>query len=150
MTTKVRIKVGSIEVDYEGSEDFLDSKLPKLITEVATLAEQVPAESDDSDSNGNNGNNGNTESGTASTLASFLKEKKANSQIERFLATAQWLHLRGSQRLKTSDVTKALRDSNQKKLSNPSDSLYQNVSKGFCEKEGKEFFVTPEGRNSLG
>ena len=144
MTTKVRIKVGSIEVDYEGSEDFLDSKLPKLISEVTTLAEQVPAESDDSDSNSN------TKSGTPSTLASFLKEKNADNQARRFLATAQWLHLKGSKRIKTSDVTKALRDSNQKKLGNAYECLNQNISKGFCERDGKEFFVTDEGRNSLG
>lgn len=143
MTTKVRIKVGSIEVDYEGSEDFLDSKLPKLISDVTTLAEKVPAESEGSDSNEN------TESGTPSTLASFLKEKRADSQARRFLATAQWLHLKGPKRIKTSDVTKALRDSNQKRLGNASECLNQNVSKGFCEKEGKEFFVTDEGRNSI-
>ena len=37
-----------------------------------------------------------------------------------------------------------------KKLSNPSDSLNSNVGKGYCEKDGKHFFVTPEGRQSLG
>lgn len=38
MTTKIRIKVGGIEVDYEGSEDFLDEKLHKLICDVSALA----------------------------------------------------------------------------------------------------------------
>lgn len=49
----------------------------------------------------------------------------------------------------TSDVTKALKDSNQTRLGNPSDSLNQNVTKGYCEKDGKEFYVTEEGKNSL-
>ena len=145
MTTKVRIKVGSIEVDYEGSEDFLESKLPKLISDVTTLAEQVPAESDDSDSNGN------TKSGTPSTLASFLKEKNADNQARRFLATAQWIHLKTDMdHIKTGDITKALRDNKQTKIGNPSDCLSRNVSKGYCEKVGDRFFVTDEGRNSLG
>ena len=144
MTTKIRLKVGNIEVDYEGSEDYLESKLYKLLDDVSTLAKQVPSENDGSDSNEN------MNSVTSSTLVSFLIEKKADNQNQRFLATAEWLHQKGSKRIKTSDVTKALRDSNQKKLSNASDNLSQNVSKGFCEKEGKEFFVTPEGRNSLG
>ena len=144
MTTKVRIKVGGIEIDYEGPESFLESKLQKLIGEVSTLAKQAPDERDGSDSSGN------TESRTSITLALFLKEKKATNQVERFLATAQWLHIKGSKRIKTSDVAKALRDSNQKRLNNPSDCLNQNVFKGSCEKEGKEFFVTDEGRNSLG
>ena len=34
MTIKIRIKAGSIKVAYEGPEEFLDSKLPKLISEV--------------------------------------------------------------------------------------------------------------------
>ena len=144
MTTKVRIKVGGIEIDYEGPEAFLESKLHKLISEVSTLAKQAPAERDGTDSNGN------TERGTSITLASFLKEKKAASQVERFLATAQWLHEKGSKRIKTSDVAKALQDSNQKRLGNPSENLNQNVSKGYCEKVGKEFYVTDEGLNSLG
>ena len=144
MTTKIRIKVGNIEVDYEGSEDYLESKLYNLLSDVSTLAKQVPSENDGSDSKGNMDNV------TSSTLVSFLKEKKADSQNQRFLATAEWLHQKGLKRIKTSDVTKALRDSNQKRLGNPSDTLNQNVSKGFCEREGKEFFVTPEGRNSLG
>ena len=143
MTTKIRIKVGGIEVDYEGSESFLNQKLHKLVSDLSTLAKQVPAQRDVSDSSGN------TKSGASITMASFLKENKADSQIVRFLATAQWLHLKGSQRIMTSDITKALRESNQKRLSNPSDSLNQNVSKGFCEKEGKAFFVTPEGKDSL-
>ena len=144
MTTKIHIKVGNIEVDYEGSEDYLESKLYELLDDVSTLAKQVPSENDGSDSNGK------MNSVTSSTLVSFLKEKKADSQNQRFLATAEWLHQKGSKRIKTSDITKALRDSNQKRLGNASDILNKNVSKGFCEKEGKEFFVTPEGRKSLG
>ena len=31
-----------MKVAYEGPEEFLDSKLPKLITDVTTLAKQVP------------------------------------------------------------------------------------------------------------
>ena len=144
MTTKIRIKVGGIEVDYEGPEAFLESKLQKLISELSDLAKQVPAEHDDSNPSGKTG------SGTSATLVSFLKEKKVDSQTQRFLATAQWLHQNGSERIKTGDVTAALQDHKQKKLSNPSDCLGQNVSKGYCQKVGKEFYVTDEGRNSLG
>ena len=144
MTIKIRIKAGSIKVAYEGPEEFLDSKLPKLISEVTTLAEQIPAGSDNSNSNGD------TESRTPVPLASFLKEKKATSQARRFLATAEWLHQTGRERIETKDVTKALRESNQKKLGNASDCLSRNISKGFCDRDGKEFFVTEDGRNSLG
>lgn len=37
METKIRIKVGPIEVDYEGSERFLKEELPDLIRTVSDL-----------------------------------------------------------------------------------------------------------------
>ena len=143
MTTKIRIKIDGVEVDYEGPEAFLDKKLCKLISDVSTLAKQAPVGS------GASNLRENTERRTSSTLASFLKEKKANSHNDRFLATAQWLHEKGLELIKTNDVTKALQDSKQKKLSNASECLNRNVHKGYCEKMGKGFFVTDEGREAL-
>lgn len=145
MTTKIRIKVGGIEVDYEGTEDFLDEKLHKLISDVSALAKEAPIES------GISNGNSNDRSGTPSTLASFLKQKKADSnQNMRFLATAVWLNLKKQvKNLNVGDVTKALRDNQQKRLGNPSECLNQNVRKGYCEKTGREFFVTEEGREAL-
>lgn len=37
MTSKLRIKMGPIEVEYEGSEDFLKQELPELLQAVTTL-----------------------------------------------------------------------------------------------------------------
>lgn len=37
MTSKLRIKMGPIEVEYEGSEDFLKLELPELLRAVTTL-----------------------------------------------------------------------------------------------------------------
>ena len=37
MAVKLRVKVGSIELDYEGSEDWLKEGLPNLITNVSEL-----------------------------------------------------------------------------------------------------------------
>jgi hypothetical protein len=36
-TSKIRIKLGSIEVDYEGSESFLKEELPSLLAAVSDL-----------------------------------------------------------------------------------------------------------------
>jgi hypothetical protein len=84
------------------------------------------------------------------TLAKFLRDKNAaNNQVRKFLATAVWLQAKGKNRLTTADVTRSLKESNQSRLSNPADCLNKNVSKGFCEKDGKEFFVTTEGLASL-
>ena len=37
MTSKIRIKLGAIEVEYEGSEQFLKEELPQLLTAVPEL-----------------------------------------------------------------------------------------------------------------
>jgi hypothetical protein len=37
MTSKIRIKLGAIEVEYEGSEQFLKEELPQLLTAVSEL-----------------------------------------------------------------------------------------------------------------
>jgi len=143
MTAKIRVRVGDIEVDYEGAENFLDKKLPELVTYLSKLAERVPQRTE-------SGKTGIKERGDPGTLASFLKVKNATiSQKRRFLATAEWLHRRGSVKLKTRDITKALQDNHQKRIGNPSDTLLQNISDGSCEKAGSEFFVTDEGRTAL-
>lgn len=85
------------------------------------------------------------------TLVSHLKAKGAESnQNKRFLATADWLRLKGNSDLTTSLVAKALKDNHQSRLGNPSDCLSQNIGKGFCEKIGSSFYITPEGLKDLG
>ena len=85
------------------------------------------------------------------TLAAFFKTaNNVDSQGGKFLATAEWLHLKGGDTLKTSDVTRAISANRQSKLNNAADSLNQNVKKGFCEKSGQGFYVTDEGRQALG
>lgn len=149
MTTKIRIKVGAVEVDYEGAEAFLNKKLPDLISQLSTLAEQVP-EANDGGGGSGGGGGGAGGGGKVGTLASFLKEAKVgNSATKRFLATAEWLHRKGTKELKTSDVTTAIRTNHQTRLGNASQCLNNNVNSGFCEKHGKTFYVTDEGRATL-
>jgi hypothetical protein len=85
------------------------------------------------------------------TLASFFKSTNSTTvQVRKFLATAVWLHdTQQKKRLVTTDVSKALKDSNQSRLGNPSEMLNQNITKGFCDRDGKSFFVTDEGRAEL-
>ncbi len=148
MTTKVRIKVGEVEVDFEGPESFLTKKLPDLISQLSSLAKQVPSGSAGSSAIGSGG--GGTGGGNTGTLPAFLKEKRVGkNQKKKFLATAQWLHLKGSERIRTGDVAKALRDSHQGRITDPSICLAKNVTHGNCEKVGEDFFVTDDGRRAL-
>jgi hypothetical protein len=142
MTAKIRIKVGDIEIDFEGAESFLDKKLPELISRLSQMSET---------------RNGDPEkdkvrrpAGDPGTLAAFLRASKAGStKTKRFLATAAWLHRKGSARIRTNDVTKALKDNSQSSVGNASQCLNDNVGRGHCEKDGKQFYVTDEGRATL-
>ena len=147
MTTKIRIKIGEVEVEYEGAEEFLDKKLLELIGQITKLAERAPALGKGEGADGKDL----SKDIDPGTLASFLTACDAKSaQLKRFLATAEWLHRKGKKKMKTIDVTGALKENQQSRLGNASDCLNKNVSKGFCEKDGTEFYVTDEGRADLG
>ena len=67
--TKLVLKCGDIEVDYEGTEDFLKQELPLLIKAVAELRGRGSSDQTGSGNNGNTGGAG-AGSGGASTLLS--------------------------------------------------------------------------------
>ena len=83
-------------------------------------------------------------------LSTFLRKKDCvDKQRRKFLGTAVWLQLNGKQLIKTKEVTDALRMARQIKITNPSHQLNQNISQGFCQKEGNGFYVTPEGVDNV-
>jgi len=146
---KIEIKTGAAEFHASGDQDWVGQQLEKFLESAAKLAAVAVPQQDDSDGSLINGR-GDSKTGIGSkALASFLKERGATTnQVKKFLSTAMWLHAKGHKRVSTSDVSKALKDSNQTKLNNPSDCLNQNVKKGFCEKDGNQFFVTEDGQAS--
>lgn len=147
---KIQIKIGQIEFSGEGGQDWVGKQLDKILEKAESLMKLSPPPPLKGGQGGPAKPMGADPSIGTKTLPAFLKEKSANSvQVKKFLATAVWLESKGANRIKTSDITKALRDSNQTRLKNPADCLNQNVSKGYCEKEGTEFFATEDGKNSL-
>ena len=76
MTSKIRIKMGAIEVDYEGSEDFLKRELLTLIESVVNLQKEMRGSVAEPDllSEGDVGGvaGGATLSGTTATIAAKL------------------------------------------------------------------------------
>ena len=148
---KIQVKLGTIEFIGEGDEAWLANQLDKLFERAPTLLKLAPV------TNGSNGADGSTplviefgEELKNIPLATFLKNKNVGgNQVVRFLATAIWLTKRGSIMLTTAEITRALRENHQPKITNPSDTLNKNVGKGYCEKQGNQFFVTPDGLASL-
>ena len=141
---RIEVKVGSVSFLGEGSEPWVSGEFDKALQRIAELAKIVPVSTIAVDVQP-------TSQRAVGTLAVFLKAKNATSnQTRKFLSTAVWLHDRDRKdRLTTGDITKALSDSQQSRLGNPSDCLNKNVGRGFCEKDGKGFYVTEEGRAEL-
>jgi hypothetical protein len=147
---RIHLELGTIKFSGEGTEawvvkqlEYVISKLPELSKIAGSVAVQEPIAA--------TAKNAATQPQQVGSLASYIKAKGGESnQVQRFLATADWIRLKGEKNLKTSAVSKALQDNHQKKLSNPADTLNQNVAKGFCEKSGDGFYITPEGLKALG
>jgi hypothetical protein len=150
---KIEFQIGDISFVGEGQQEWLSKQLDKVIenfgekkeistSENSSAKESKPTNSSNDTSNAENAGN----SIYDVNLSIFLRNQEATSnQRLKFLATAAWLAKREENHLKTIDVTKALRESKQTSLTNASDCLNQNVSQGFCEKEGDHFYVTPHG-----
>lgn len=145
---KIDIRIGTIHFTGEGDEKWLSAQLDKLLERAGELASL--SSSGNGDENG--ADVGDSSAPTSSTakipLGTFLKGV-GSSQTKRFLATAVWLAGRGNKKPTTRDISKALSDNHQPKLTNPSQSLNDNVKQGYCEKDGRNFYVTPEGFDSL-
>ncbi len=146
---KIEFRLGSMSFSGEGTEGWLSAELSKTLDRIPDLAKVVPNSITDVGANAPT-TTVRVQKQTG-TLATFLREKgAATNQVRKFLATAAWLHDHDNKpRLTTKDVTSALSGSNQSRLTNASDCLNQNVGKGFCEKEDKQFYVTEEGRAEL-
>jgi len=153
---KIEITIGQITFSGEGDPSWLSEQLDKILDRAESLLSLTPSPAVSAVSGINKGGNeaadlsGHSEISTK-PLAIWLKEKGADTnQNLKFLATAIWLESKGQNRLQTKDVTSALSSANQKRLGNAAECLNQNVKQGHCEKEGKQFYVTEEGKRRLG
>lgn len=144
---KLEMSIGSLAFAGEGTEQWVSAQLQIFLSKLDSLPIGV-LKNRDADSS-DKGVEGGSSKPTGS-LATYLREKNVgSSQVNRFLAAAAWLQLGGSKSIKTSEVTKALAEAHQQRLGNAADALNQNVSKGFCVKQGEGFYVTTEGIDSL-
>jgi hypothetical protein len=147
---KIQVTVGAVSFSGEGEPDWLAEQLDKVLKAAPDLATS-PSERAGSSQHSPSAPKAPAGASAPGTLVSYIKVKGGeSSQVKRFLATADWLRLRGESQLTTGKVSKALSDNHQKRLGNPADCLNQNVRKGHCEKQGDGFFITPDGLRDLG
>ena len=149
-TAKIEVVIGSFQFSGEGEQQWLAQQMDKILVSAQELTKLGVAASP-SGSGGGATQEVPDSDAAKEALPKFLQRTNATkNQVDKFLATAQWLHAKGAKNIKTADVNKAIRDASQSKLNNASDNLNKNVSKGFCVKEGSGFYVTDEGRTHLG
>jgi len=147
---EIDLTLGRLRFSASGPPSWLADQLGVVLEAAAELV-QGPEDVEKPTEDVPDATGGNADPSFTTTLASHIKANNGESnQVQRFLATADWLRRRGKAPLTTAKVSGALRDGHQKRLSNPSDALNKNVSKGFCEKTSDGFFVTPDGLGSLG
>jgi len=146
---KIEVEIGQFRFSGEGEQQWLAQQMDKILKSAESLTKLVPSAAP---TNLNlSGNNRDETPHTDETLPHFLQRTKATkTQVDKFLATAEWLHRKGHKQLSTSDVSKAITNAHQTKLKNASDCLGKNTQKGYCEKNGKSFYVTDLGREYLG
>jgi hypothetical protein len=150
---KIGFTIGGVSFSGEGEEAWLEKQLDKIIEKAPDLIKIAPrltsgAETDEGIKPPDVTKKENIDISTK-TLSAFLKEKNATVNQERkFLVTSIWLQAKGQSRIAIKDVTQALKDSNQKRLGNPSRELGKNITKGFIERDGQGFFVTEQGKES--
>ena len=143
--SKIEVTIGAVSFAAEGEQQWVTAQLDKVLEQARSIpTAAAPARS---------GGPAAAATGTPAavgTLASAVTSGGGTAnQVRRFLATAVWLHDKGASRLTTAAVASALKANNQKKLGNPADCLGQLVGKGHAERDGKEFFVTDDGRAAL-
>lgn len=154
-TSKIEVSIGNFSFSGEGEASWLAEQLDKILEraeKLVNMAPQAPAASPAQSGQSHTPADFSRANDIAQkSLVTFLKEKDAaTNQVQKFLATAAWLEAKGQNRLATRDISAALKNASQSKLSNPSDALAKNIGKGYCEKEGNQFFVTQEGKEHLG
>jgi len=150
---KIDLTIGSISFSGEGEESWLANQLDKIIEKAADLIKIAPSPQVITEGAGTTTTPEAVKEDAAivaHTLSSFLKEKSATTaQTKKFLATALWLQARGKERMVTRDIIQALKDSNQSRLGNASRELGKNINSGFIDRDGRQFFVTEQGKASL-
>lgn len=80
MTSRIRVKMGQLEVECEGSEEFLRDELPKLIAAFSEL--RPPAQEQPHLANGNSGSSNGVPSNGASEMPKSMTTKTIAARLK--------------------------------------------------------------------
>jgi hypothetical protein len=100
MTSKIRIRMGPVELEYEGSDEFLSDEVPKLLAGLSELCARIPTPTGDDEG-------GQKPSSVAGTTADFAARLGCKSGPDLAVAASARLTLGAA---KTSFSRKELLD----------------------------------------
>lgn len=158
--TKFKINLKTGDVEFEGSEEFVEKQIQNLEEIIGVFSQQPDSYTNNSaeynqpsPSDNENKNNGNSE--IPDTFGEWLHSFKSDiNDLEKALITARFVQSQSSENdFKTSEVNKSLKDHGIK-LSNPSTSLKRLVDKKYLfqtRKKGSLIFMrlSVDGQNHL-
>ena len=142
MDTTLKFECDAFSIEFSGSEEFLESRLPEIVRELTSLS-QVTASGEST------GADTEQQSSDVPGLPAVLNGLSQKTQVNRFLAAAAWLQAsKGIEKMRTGDVFRVMREHRQSPPKNCSDCLTKNVRKGYCEilsQKPIRFQVTADG-----
>jgi hypothetical protein len=111
VASKLRIKIGAVEVEYEGSDDFLKKELPELLKGVVELharSEVLGSQADDhSNRGGASPRANNVRRGLSTSTAAAKLQSKSGSDLALAAAAAMVIG-EGKESFSRGDLLKAM------------------------------------------
>lgn len=107
-TSRIKIKFGEIEVEYEGTPEFLKEELPKLIKAVSELHQAAPPSVRHAPG-GDGKNPGGLPRGGQLSVTTIAQKLSATTLPDLIIAAALSLTLRGSASFDKKDIRKEMR-----------------------------------------
>jgi hypothetical protein len=94
MTSKLKIKLGALEVEYEGTDDFIKSDLLPLLTALNELHIEIPANDEDDATNleGDDSKHASTEKFSTSAIAQKLGATSGPDLVKAAVACLAFSH----------------------------------------------------------
>jgi hypothetical protein len=87
-SAKIRIKMGPIEIDFEGSEEFLKEELPSLLTAVSELHRNSESEEAGTDAQGSAGSGNPQPQGPGLSVTTIAAKLGVKTGPDLVIATA--------------------------------------------------------------
>ncbi len=154
MESKIKIRLGPIEVEYEGSESFLKGELPDLIRTISDLYRTANLNNRDEDNAGNGDENGVNNSPLKLSTNSIAAKLRVTSGPELAVAAAAHLtFVRGSEVFSRQNLLKEMQNASSYYKGNYAKNLTSTINRllktKFNQSSSGNFALTADAKEEL-